>query len=63
MDVLHAFLHGDLSEDLYMMLPPSFSEVRDGKVCILWKSLYSLKHALRCWFAKLIRSLEEYGFK
>ena len=31
-------------------------------ICRLRKSLYGLKQALRCWFAKLAQSLWEYGF-
>ncbi|KAL9224910.1 hypothetical protein vseg_000891 [Gypsophila vaccaria] len=62
MDVRNAFLHSDLSEDVYMRMPPGFSRGVKGKVCRLRKSLYGLKQAPRCWYAKLHAALCSYGF-
>ncbi|XP_074290587.1 uncharacterized protein LOC141617305 [Silene latifolia] len=62
MDVHNAFLHGDLDEEVYMRLPPGFSRGKEGKVCRLKKSLYGLRQAPRCWFAKLTASLKNFGF-
>jgi hypothetical protein len=43
-NVKNAFLHGDLTEEIYMDLPPGWSDsdVRKQKVCRLKKSLYGL---------------------
>ena len=62
MDVHNAFLHGDLAEEVYMRLPPGFSNGLTGKVCRLRKSLYGLRQAPRCWYAKLATALRTYGF-
>ncbi|CAA7040888.1 unnamed protein product [Microthlaspi erraticum] len=63
MDVHNAFLHGDLNEEVYMRPPPGFHMPVKNKVLRLRKSMYGLKQAPRCWFAKLQKSLLEYGFK
>ncbi|KAG7578293.1 Retrotransposon Copia-like N-terminal [Arabidopsis thaliana x Arabidopsis arenosa] len=62
MDVHNAFLHGDLEEEVYMRLPPGFVSQDKSKVCRLKKSLYGLRQAPRCWFAKLAAALKGYGF-
>ena len=48
MDVVTAFLHGKIDEDIYMIQPPEFAQ--DDKVCKLNKALYGLKQSSRQWF-------------
>jgi hypothetical protein len=42
MDVKNAFLNGDLTEEVYMQAPPSYSDCPD-KVCVLRRAFYGLK--------------------
>ena len=63
-DVKKAFLHGELSEEVYMDLPPGcmISEVHCQKVCKLKKSLYGLKQSLRAWFGRFTKSIRSFGY-
>ena len=47
LDVKNAFLHGDLEEDVFMELPPSFQERETGTMWKLKKALYGLKRSPR----------------
>ncbi|GKC98540.1 ribonuclease H-like domain-containing protein [Tanacetum coccineum] len=64
LDVKNAFLHGDLSETVYMHQPPGF---RDSKypdhVCLLQRSLYGLKQASRAWFQRFASYITRVGFQ
>ena len=48
-DVKNAFLHGDLTKEIYMALPPEYSSLvpstQASVVCRLRKSLYGLKQS------------------
>jgi hypothetical protein len=52
MDVKNAFLHGDLSNEIYMEQPQRFIQ-NSSLVCRLKKSLYGLKQTPRAWYAKM----------
>jgi hypothetical protein len=52
MDVKNAFLHGDLSEEIYMEQPQGFMQ-DSYLVCRLKKSLYGLKQAPRALYTKM----------
>ena len=50
MDVKTAFLHGNLTEDVYMIQPEGFVDpTSTSKVCKLKRSIYGLKQASRSW--------------
>ena len=63
MDVKNALLHGDLKEDIYMVLPPGLSSTSSLDVCKPKQSLYRLKQAPRAWFDKFQSTLLRFSFK
>ena len=63
-DVKNAFLHGDLTEEVYMDPPPGIPKYSDTKmVCKLKKALYKLKLSLRAWFGRFTKSMRNFGYK
>ena len=63
MDVVTAFLNGDLEEDIYMSVPEGLkTNNNSNKVCKLLKSLYGLKQSPRQWYFKMHEFLLKIGF-
>jgi hypothetical protein len=62
LDVTNAFLHGVLSEDVYMTQPPGFVHPSfPNHMCKLHKA-YGLKQVPRAWFSRLSQCLLALGF-
>ena len=64
MDVSTLFLHGELTDKVYMRQPEGF--IKPGKehlVCHLKRSIYGLKQSPRCQNHTLDNCLKEMGFK
>ena len=64
MDVVSAFLNGELKEEIYMKQPQGY--IQPGKeelVCKLKKSIYGLKQSPRCWNEKFCEHMKLLGFK
>ncbi|CAL2271707.1 unnamed protein product [Prunus armeniaca] len=62
-DVKNAFLHGELTEEVYMDIPPSYNTTQTGTVCRLRKALYGLKQSPRAWFGRFTMEMKNNGFK
>lgn len=61
MDVITAFLQGDLNEEIFMLQPEKFNDGTQ-RVCKLNKAVYGLKQAGRQWNLKLDSYLISIGF-
>ncbi len=61
-DVISAFLHSELYDDIYMEVPEGIVYCGD-KVCKLRRALYGLKQSPQIWNQKLHNYLIQIGFK
>jgi hypothetical protein len=53
LDVKNAFLHGHITDTVFMHQPPGFCDPRYPQhVCRLKRSLYGLKQAPRAWYQR-----------
>ncbi|PKU81159.1 Retrovirus-related Pol polyprotein from transposon TNT 1-94 [Dendrobium catenatum] len=63
LDVANAFLHGTLSETVYMIQPKGFEDSsHPNHVCRLNKAIYGLKQAPRQWYTTFTSFLVTLGF-
>nr|GEZ44496.1 ribonuclease H-like domain-containing protein [Tanacetum cinerariifolium] len=62
LDVKNAFIHGDLSETVYMHQHPGFRDsAHPDYVCLLQRSLYGIKQAPRAWFQRFAAYITRLG--
>ena len=63
-DVVTAFLHGELNEEeeIYMECPPGMN-VDGDKVLLLKKTIYGLVQAAKAFYKKLSNVLKQIGFE
>ena len=69
MDVVIAYLYGNLDKDIYMKIPEGFhmpksksNRPRDVYYVKLQRSLYGLKQSGRMWYNRLSEFLLKLGF-
>lgn len=53
MDVVSAYVQGNLNDEVFMEQPEAFMEKGDRRVCKLHKPLYGLKQSGREWYKRL----------
>uniref|UniRef100_A0A2N9I3B6 Uncharacterized protein n=1 Tax=Fagus sylvatica TaxID=28930 RepID=A0A2N9I3B6_FAGSY len=62
-NIQNAFLHGTLSEEVFMSQPPGYQHpIYPNHVCKLQRAIYGLKQAPQAWFSRLSTKLLELGF-
>ncbi|KAL9271889.1 Retrovirus-related Pol polyprotein from transposon RE1-like protein [Drosera capensis] len=62
LDIKNVFLHGDLTETVYILQPPRYETVGENRMCRLRKSLYEVKQSPRAWFEKFSKIVQAIGF-
>ncbi|KAK9873685.1 hypothetical protein WA026_023685 [Henosepilachna vigintioctopunctata] len=64
LDVMTAFLNGELNETIFMKQPEGFQVSKDiNKFCKLNKAIYGLKQASRAWNMKVNKVLTDIGYE
>jgi hypothetical protein len=63
LDVKSAFLHGELTEDVYVEQPMGYQKGDSSNVYKLKKALYGLKQAPRAWYSKIESYFCNEGFE
>ncbi|KAI0523953.1 hypothetical protein KFK09_003317 [Dendrobium nobile] len=64
LDVSNAFLHGNLTDTVYMRQPKGFEDAsQPDHVCLLRKAIYGLKQASHQWYSTFTNYLLSLGFK
>ncbi|KAI5312765.1 hypothetical protein L3X38_041939 [Prunus dulcis] len=63
-DVKIDFLHGELTEEVYMDIPLGYAtSTQTGTICKLRKALYGLEQLPRTWFGRFIKAIKNNGFR
>ena len=62
-DVKNVFLHSDLKKEIYMDIPPRYTEMLGKVVCKLKHTLYGLKQSPWVWFGCLSLVIRKYEFQ
>jgi hypothetical protein len=62
LDIDNTFLHGYLSEEVYMKIPLGFKTSKPNQVCFLKRSLYGLKQASHQWFSTISAALTSQNY-
>lgn len=61
MDVISAYVQGNLHDEIYMEQPSLFNEENSEKVCKLHKPIYGLKQSGREWYRRLDEYVTQQG--
>jgi hypothetical protein len=63
LDVKSAFLHGEITEEVFVEQPPGYEQKgHEAKVYRLKKALYGLKQAPRAWYSRIETYFSKEGF-
>ena len=63
LDVITAYLNGDIDAEIFMEIPEGMPQKQSGKVLKLLKGLYGLKQSGRIWNEKFRKVIKKIGFQ